>query len=344
MTSLLAGTKPLRGRAVIDLRLPAFDYRTTRQFWQITDPGTALLLDACLGGAPGYRALSPGQSPQSGPEFGTWVVQTLLNPGLALYSRSETEYLLCEDPRITHKSLYYDVLSAAARGASTPSQIGSLLERPRTAMTGPLEVLESSGYLRKGEDLLRRHKPTITVADPVIRFNQLITSPQVDLVERGRAQEAWDNSQPTFQSKILGPHFEAIALEWTKAFASDEAGLQLGPAGSAEVVDAGARTRHEVDVLALEPGGRPQTAHCGIALIGEAKATVAARGLADLARLEGIRSLLTAQGHPSDTARLAIFSRSGFRADLTQAAASRSDVLLVDLAALYGLAPVVGAS
>jgi uncharacterized protein len=131
MTDLLSGTRPLRGRAMIDLRLPAFDYRTARTFWQIADPHTALLLDACIGGAPGYRALSPGPSPQARPEFDDWVSGVLLNPGLALYSRAEAGYLLREDPRIVYKALYYDVLSAVARGASTPSQIGSVLQRQR---------------------------------------------------------------------------------------------------------------------------------------------------------------------------------------------------------------------
>src|SRR5690606_32751881 len=48
MGELLSGTKPLRGRAVLDLRLPAFDYRTAREHWQVPDAETALLVDACL--------------------------------------------------------------------------------------------------------------------------------------------------------------------------------------------------------------------------------------------------------------------------------------------------------
>ncbi len=339
MSQLLSGTKPLRGRAVVDLRLPAFDYRTSRQHWQIGDPRIALLVDACLGGAPGYRALAPGPSPQSDAEFDDWVTGTLLNPGLALYSRSEAEYLLREDPRITHKSLYYDILSAVARGASTPSQIGSLLQRQRAAMAAPMETLESSGYLRRADDLLKGRRPTVTVADPIIRFNQLITQPQVDLVERGRAKTAWTTSAPTFQSKILGPHFESLAREWTAAFAIDESSVQVGAVGSAEIADPESRTRYEVDVLALEPGERPMTAHSRIALIGEAKATVTPRGLTDLARLDHLRSLLTTQGHLADQAVLTLFSLHGFQSDLHQAAASRADVLLVSLAALYGDEP-----
>ncbi len=214
-------------------------------------------MDACVGGAPGYRPLAPGGSPQSMVEFDDWVQRTLLDPGRALYSRVEAEILLREDPRITHRTLYYDLLSAVAQGASTPAKIGGLLERQRSTVIAPLEVLESAGYVRREQDLLKTRSPVITVADPVIRFNQLITLPLVDMVEHGRARQAWQESRPTFHSKILGPHFEELARRWTRAFAPDETTIRAGVVGSTEVPDPSAKTKHEVDVLALAPGERP---------------------------------------------------------------------------------------
>ena len=65
------------------------------------------------------------------------------------------------------------------------------------------------------------------------------------------------------------------------------------------------------------------------------------RGLADLERLEHIRSLLTEQGHHVETATLALYSLHEFRPDLLEAAARRPDILLVDLGALYGDQPPV---
>lgn len=342
MSELLSGTKPLRGRAVLDLRLPAFDHRTARIHWQIADPEAALLVDACLGGAPGYRLLAPGVAPQSAGELDDWVQRTLLDPGRALYSRVEAEFLLREDPRITHRTLYYDLLSAVARGASTPARIGSLLERQRSAVVAPLEVLESTGYLRKEQDLLKSRNPVITVADPVIRFNQLITLPLVDLVEHGRAGQAWQESRPTFHSKILGPHFEELARRWTRAFASQETTLRTGTLGATEVADPAARTKHEVDVIALAPGERPRAARARIALLGEAKATIQPRGLHDVERLEHIRALLAQQGHRTDDTALALYSLHGFHPDVEQAAARRRDLFLIDLPALYGDGPVYG--
>jgi cobyric acid synthase len=51
--------------------------------------------------------------------------------------------------------------------------------------------------------------------------------------------------------------------------------------------------------------------------------------------LERIRALLVARGVKAESARLAIFGRSGFDRDLRQLARRRSDVVLVDLRRLY---------
>lgn len=40
MSELLSGTKPLRGRAVLDVRLPAFDHRTAPAHWGIEGSGS----------------------------------------------------------------------------------------------------------------------------------------------------------------------------------------------------------------------------------------------------------------------------------------------------------------
>lgn len=336
MHELLSGTKPLRGRAVIDLRLGAFDYRAGRAFWHIDDPLTALQVHAVLGGAPGYRPVAARPHPNDG--FASWLTRTLLDPGRAVYSRTETEYLLREDPRITQHTLYYDVLTAIAQGATTPTKIGAALERQRNAVTHPLDVLESTGYIQREQDILRPRHPVITLADPVIRFNQLITLPQAATVEQGFAEEAWQTAAPTFNSKILGPHFEDLARTFTRRYAHTllPGGLP-GPVGTTEVADPAARTKHEVDVIALALGERPQAPRARIALLGEAKATAARRGTGDLQRLEHIRTLLTDQGYDTMGTTLALFSLHGFYPDLIESAASRDDLLLVDLATLYGV-------
>jgi AAA+ ATPase superfamily predicted ATPase len=338
MHELLSGTKPLRGRAVVDLRLGAFDYRASRDFWKIDDPLTALQVHSVLGGAPGYRPVAARPHPDDG--FVPWLTRTLLDPGRAVYSRTETEYLLREDPRITQHTLYYDILTAIADGATTPSKIGAALQRQRTAVTHPLDVLASTGYIQREQDILRSRHPAITLADPVVRFNQLIALPQAATIEQGFAEEAWQAAAPTFNSKILGPHFEDLARTFTRRYAHTllPDGLP-GPVGTTEVADPGARTKHEVDVLALALGERPQSPRARVALLGEAKATAARRGTGDLKRLEHIRGLLAGQGHDTTGTTLALFSLHGFHPDVVETAEQRDDLLLVDLRGLYGIEP-----
>ena len=221
---------------MVDLRLGAFDYRDSRAFWQIDDPLTALKVHAVLGGAPGLPA--GGRPSASGRRLRRLADPDAARSGRAVYSRTETEYLLREDPRITQHTLYYDILTAIAQGAATPSKIGAALERPRNAVAHPLGVLESTGYIRREQDILRARHPVITLADPVIRFNQLITLPQAAAVEQGFAEQVWQQAAPTFNSKILGPHFEDLARDFTRryAFTLLPGGLP-GPVGTTEVAD-----------------------------------------------------------------------------------------------------------
>ncbi|WP_024799830.1 hypothetical protein [Nocardia sp. BMG51109] len=102
----------------------------------------------------------------------------------------------------------------------------------------------------------------------------------------------------------------------------------FGDIGFGAVQDNPGRCRHEIDVLAM--AGRRVTA------IGEAKATLDRRGLADLERLERIKQLLTDLGHEATEAVLLLFSTTGFTSDLERATQGRSDIRLIDLDRMYG--------
>ncbi|MGY0063636.1 hypothetical protein ACWY4P_45240 [Streptomyces sp. LZ34] len=167
------------------------------------------------------------------------------------------------------------------------------------------------------------------MADPIIRFNQLITVPYTDLLERREGQQVWQAAGPTFASQILGPHFEELARDWVRLYAADEAGIT-------DIHDTEGRAKHELDVVALTPGDKPRTPKARIALLGEAKATARRRGVEDLERLEHIRTVLDSQGHDSADAALALFSQHGFTPPLREMAARRDDVHLIDLVTLYG--------
>jgi len=98
MHELLFGTKPLRGRVVLDMRLGPFDHRQAAELWGIEDPEIAFRLHAVLGGGPGYHRLVQDAPPGGVPGFGAWVVDNLFDIDLGLFTRNETEFLLREDP------------------------------------------------------------------------------------------------------------------------------------------------------------------------------------------------------------------------------------------------------
>ena len=329
MHELLSGAKPLRGRAMMDMRLTALDFREAARLWGITDPAVALRVHACVGGIPGYRPLIPA-TPATVADFDDWVAENLLAVDVAVFTRTEVDYLLREDPRISARALYYDILSAIAAGATTPTKIGTAVGKDDNAVRYPLGVLESTGYITKTADLLHTRKPVIAMSDPVIRFDRLITAPSLGQLELGRGRQVWTAAAPAFRSGILGPHFEELARDWILRFAPDELNRPagFGTIGSANVHDHTARTKHEIDVLALD-GKR-------VTVIGEAKATLDRRGLPDLERLERIKALLATMGYDTSGTLLTLFSTTGFTTDLERTAGTRDDAELVDLDRLYG--------
>lgn len=334
MNTLLSGHRALRGRAAVDLRLHPFDLRTSARLWEIEDPATALHLFATVGGSAGYRDLSPVDPPQTLAGFDDWVCQSVLAPGQAIFSRTESEYLLREDPKFTGSSLHYGILRAVAAGATSPAQIGATIERERTALTRALEALVDAGYLRYDRDPLWKRRPVITLVDQIVRFHNLVTVPQHDLVETGHASQAWQQARPTFQSRILGPQFEECVRDWLRRYGPDEANVPAGTVAQSVISSGPGRPAHEVDAIAV--AGRR------VLLLGEAKATIVPVGRTELARLDQIAELLTAQNRDASQAVRALFSMHGFRDDLVRAARERGDVLLVDLPALVGAGePVV---
>lgn len=338
MNELLSGTKALRGRAALDICLHPFDLRTTSLHWGIDDPAAVLRVHAILGGSPGYRNLANVAPPRTAADLDEWVPATVLNPSQALFSGSESEYLLREDPKFTGSALHYAIINAVANGATSPAKIGGLLEQPRTSLARPVDALVSAGYLRYDTDPLWERRPVITIADPVVRFHNLITVPQRDLVDTGRPAEAWRRSRATFEARILGPHFEACARDWLRTQPDPALRGDAGVVSATVVNDRRGQAKHEIDVLALDK----RSGRADISLIGEAKATVTRRTAADLERLERLRTLLAEQGHGVGSSVLALFSMAGFHADLVDAARCRGDVLLVGLAAVAGAGePVV---
>jgi uncharacterized protein len=336
MGDLLSGTKALRGRAALELRVRPFGYRDARDYWGVVVPAAAFVHSAIVGGTPGYRELVPDpRVPEDPGRFGEWLARNVLRPSMPLFD--EARRVVHEDPRIRDTAAYSSVLAAVAAGESSPTKIGGLLGRPATSLAHQLATLASAGFIDRMHDLLLDRRPVVTVADPMVRFHQLIIEPYLADLEAGRARQVWAEALHIVESKIYGPHFEALAAEWIARYAPSEAGLMVGPVGQTVIACREHKTGHEIDVLALERGARPRTPGAPVAFIGEAKHRDRRPGLAELRRLQHLRELLTAAGHDASDTVLGIFSATGFTEELeAEAVTSHDKILLASLEMLYG--------
>jgi DNA-binding MarR family transcriptional regulator len=337
MSDLLSGTRALRGRGALELRIRPFGYRDAREYWGIENPAAAFVHNALVGGTPGYRELVPDPDvPEYPARIGDWLIRNVMRPSMPLFD--EAHRVVHEDPRIRDTATYSSVLTVVAAGESSPTKIGGLLGRPPTSLAHQLGMLAAAGFIDRRQDLLLERRPVVTVADQLVRLYQLVIEPYQADLEAGRARQVWSEVGHTVESKILGPHFEALATEWVSRYASDEAGLALGAVGQSVVACREHKTGHEVDILALARGARPRTHDAPIAFIGEAKYRDRRPGLAELRRLEHVADLLTAAAHDTSAATFGLFSGTGFTEDLVaEAARRRGRVLLVGLEALYGV-------
>jgi hypothetical protein len=335
MADLLSGTKALRGRAALELRVRPFGYRDARDYWGIADPSAAFAHNALVGGTPGYRELVPDpQVPEDPAQLGGWLARNVLRPSMPLFD--EARRVVHEDPRIRDTAAYSSVLAAVAAGESSPTKIGGLLGRPATSLTHQLATLASARFIDRRHDLLLDRRPVVTVADPMVRFHQLVIEPYLADLEAGRARQVWAEAEHTVESKIFGPHFEALAADWVARYASSEVGLTVGPVGQTVIACREHKVGHEIDILALARGSRPRTPGTPVAFVGEAKHRDRRPGLAELRRLQHLRDLLTAAGHDASDAVVGVFSTAGFTDDLAaEAAASRGKILLTTLGELY---------
>ncbi|MCA1675016.1 MAG: hypothetical protein LC799_23460 [Actinobacteria bacterium] len=136
-------------------------------------------------------------------------MRNLLNPASAFFR--EGRVLVSEEPDLRDVSLYFSVLTALASGHTRRSQLATVLGRKEGALAHPLTVLEEARLIAAQQDALRSRRTTYRVAEPMLRFHQLVIAPREARLSRGRRAQIWDELSGTVNSRILGPHFEELA-------------------------------------------------------------------------------------------------------------------------------------
>jgi hypothetical protein len=330
MGHLLSGRTPLRGRAGLELMIHPFGYRDAARFWDITDPGLAVLVHSVVGGTPAYRREFVRDDTPSGPDdFDAWVVRTVLNPQTPLFR--EARYLLAEETEIRDPSLYHSVLSAVAEGNSTSGGIANYVGRKANEIAHPLRVLEDARLLVKEPDLFRQGRATYRIAEPLITFYQAIMSRDWARLELGDGGGAWRSSQPRFLSQVVGAHFETICRDYAIRADPELFGGLPAEVGAGVVADPANRAQIQVDVAVLGSAehGQPRK----LLSLGEAKWD-RAMDHRHVERLRRARDLLTVKGFDTRDTVLACYSGAGFHPRL--AADKPADVRLIGLRQLYG--------
>ncbi len=323
ISHLLDRDQPLFGRAQLAQVVEGFDFRTAAAYWGLAkDPALAVLLHAALGGLPGYRDVVT-DGPSSLGNFDEWMTSRVLTPASPLL---EEDTLVLQASGLS-ANVYRSILTAVARGDRTPTGISSRTGRPASALARPIERLTEAGLLIQVPDPVRARRSRYELADPFISFHDAIIRPNRTRIRRRQQHIVWSESDATWNSQIVGPHFERLCREATLIYGTEFGLASTVSVGATSIADAKRRRSHELDLVATGPSGR-------ISAIGEAKHSTTARGPADLERLEHIRGLLPAEA--DQKCRLLLFSASGFERNLFRAASARTDVELIDVDRLYG--------
>lgn len=332
MRQLLAGTAPLRGRASLEMLVHPFDFRDAASYWGLDGEWEAALrMHALVGGTPAYRDFAGADRPASVADIDRWVVDNLLNPSSAFFR--EGQILLEEESAISDDALYWSVLTAIASGKTRRGQIASTVGKPDTALGHPLTVLTSTQLVTKHDDALKAKRSTFQIAEPMLRFRQLVIEPNENRLVRRRASQVWEESTDTVSSRIFGPHFEVLAREWTQDASTTTVGAPVGRVGASVIDCSACKTTHEIDVVALQ---KTRNNAESVIAIGEAKWRTSPVGVAELRRLQHIGELLSVKHSTAPVVRSMLFSRSGFTDDVTEAATtSNGQVQLIDLERLY---------
>jgi len=333
MSQTLAGTAPLRGRAGMDLRVSAFDFRVARELHGIEDLATAFRTYAVIGGVAAYaREMVDGDLPSGPADFNRWVCRRVLSAAAPLFN--EVGLLLSEDPSTSKArkvNLYHATLAGIATGHHAHGKLTSYVKIPGVSLAPIVEALVSAEFVDRVQDPVRENRPTYHTADPLIRFHYALIRRHLGRLSRHDAEtrELWREVTPTFESQVLGPCFEAAARYWTSHFADprtlggkpDHVGPTTltfpdGAEGQLDVVVASGSS--------AAAGGRK------VLCVGEAKVGVRI-SQGHLRRLEEARDVL---GSRARGAKLLLFG-TRFTPGLLASAESRPDVELIDLNRLY---------
>ena len=154
----------------------------------------------------------------------------------------------------------------------------------------------------------------------------------MDTAGARRHGRCWHNSQVTFLSQVVGPHFEAVCRDWALSSGAQVFGTVPGDVAAGVVPDPLRRSQIQVDAAVFAPDepGRPRR----VLSLGEAKWDEVMNP-GHLERLRRARDLLAVKGYDTEQTRLTCYSGARFDSELVDRAAGDPMIQLVGLEELY---------
>jgi len=293
---------PLYNRRTGSLKLEPFDYLEAALFFPGYTPQERIEAYAVLGGMPSYlEQFDPDRN----------LEENLLATALRrnTYLNEEPDWLLLEDLR--KDVVYGSILRAIATGNRRPSDITRAIGRQAAQdVSAQLHSLLELDLIRRDVPITERQRPMSRnslyfLADNYLAFWYRYVDPNRSLIAQSLERRVLARIQQSFAEYVSRPPFEEVCRQFlwhAYRFGTLPKELQFDEVGT--WWDGG----HEIDVVARENGLTTLTGSC--------KWTQASIGLSELAALQQTLAAGASQLHPSPTCYWALFSRTGFAADL----------------------------
>ena len=317
---VLGDASPLYGRRTGQLKLEPLTYRETALFSPQLSPEQNALVYGVTGGIPHYiNKLHVRDSVDEA------LIENLFDRSSYLYE--EPENLLKQELR--EPSMYSDILSAIAEGASKMSEIASQCKIDAAVCSKYLTTLRKLGIVKRERPLAKANsKKTIySIEDSFFRFWYRFVPNHTALIASGRIRQVYGKVIKPYLPGFMGFVFERMCHDYLLYYAND-ASYEILSLGRWWGNDPLEKKEIEIDVVGeiLEASGEKSY------LIGSCKYRNTETGHDELERLRHYATVFAGEKN----CKFVIFSKAGFTQGLRESGRV-GEVTLVTLDDMMGV-------
>ena len=316
---VLGYKSPLYGRRTGQMLVMPLDYLDSARFVPSYSHADQAAVYGMTGGVPRYLELF-----DTGKSLRENVIDLFLRPDGYLFE--EPSNLLKQELR--EPASYNAVIEAIARGASRMNEVATAVRKDTGAVAVTIRNLLSLGILRRNSPITEEKntkKTYYSFADGMFQFWYQFVMPHFYLTQTDESEYLYDEFVAREMPRWMGHVFESMCQSWlTKRSKARKTPFVIANMGSWWGTDIKRHKQAEIDIVATD-------GHGDAALFGECKFRNELTGIEVLNALKEKAGCLY-----SFTSRYyALFSKSGFSAELRQRAESDSSLLLATLDDMY---------